>query len=320
MEEDKTKKEHIKKTISIPFSRFYDRLFTGSVTIITGCGRSGTSILGKLVGSMDGVEYLFEPTTPKYMIMEPAVCRAILFEDLVLPSLQGRNVNVDPDTESYSGYYITDEDLKIKWANKRRIDVLPRIINNKPQFVLKLTEVQGLTGQLDVLFPGVKFIHIIRNGMEVIQSMMRPNWYTDSYMDTNAVDWVTCVKREDEKFYNVPWFVSVEMDEKEWLNYNHATRCAAVWRLTVEKMLEFSSNVHIMRYEKLCKYPEMEVKDLITFLNENRDTMVKISGLTERHEEGIRMWEKTQYGDIIEQIQEPEKERFISRMKKLGYM
>ena len=320
MEEDKTKEEKVRKIIKIPFQGFYDQLFTGSVTIITGCGRSGTSILGKLIGSMDGVEYLFEPTTPKYMAMDPGLCRAILFEDFVLPSLQGRNVNIDQGTESFSGYYITDENLKEKWENKRRIDVLPRIMNNKPQFVFKLTEVQGLTGQFNVLFPDVKFIHIIRNGMEVIQSMMRPNWYTDSYMYTNAVDWVTCVKREDEKLYNVPWFVSVEMDEKEWLNYNHATRCAVVWRVTVRNMLEFSPNIHVMRYEKLCRYPEMEVRDLVTFLNENRDTKVGISSLTERHEEGIRTWEKTEYGDILEQIQEPEKERFIYRMKKLGYM
>ena len=320
MDKNKTEKEQIKKNISIPFSGFYDQLFTRSVTIITGCGRSGTSILGKLIGSMDGVEYLFEPTTPKYLMMEPALCRAILFEDFVLPSIQGRNINIDPITESYAGFYITDKELKNKWENKRRIDVLPRIINQKPQFVFKLTEVQGLSGQFNVLFPDVKFIHIIRNGMEVIQSMMKPNWYTDSYMNTNSVDWAMTVKREDGKVYNVPWFVSVEIGEKEWLDYNHATRCAVVWRVTVEKMLEFTPNVHVIRYEKLCKYPEMEIKDIVTFLNENRDTEVKISGLTQRHEESINTWEKTEYGDILEQIQEPEKERFIYRMKRLGYM
>ena len=33
----------------------------GKSILIGGCGRSGTTILGKLIGSLEGIEYYFEP-------------------------------------------------------------------------------------------------------------------------------------------------------------------------------------------------------------------------------------------------------------------
>ena len=306
--------------ISIPFVGFYEELFTNSVTIITGCGRSGTSILGKLIGSMNGVEYLFEPTTPKFANVEPVLCRSLMFEDFVLPALQGRNVNIDSGTESYTGYYETDESLRLKWENKRRIDILPKILNKKPQLVLKLTEMQGMLSHLNTTFPGVRMIHIIRNGIDVIQSMMKPNWYTDSYMQTNSVDWVSIYTDDKGISYNVPWFIAVEMDKEEWIKYNHETRCAAVWRVTVEKMTELHKNIHIIKYEDLCRNPELEMKGIIDFMNIERDTQVEKSDITERHISTIKEWEKSKYPDIIDKIQEPEKYKFIYLMEKLNYL
>ena len=306
--------------ISIPFVGFYEELFTNSVTIITGCGRSGTSILGKLIGSMNGVEYLFEPTTPKFANVEPVLCRSLMFEDFVLPALQGRNVNIDGGTESYTGYYETDESLRLKWENKRRIDILPKILNKKPQLVLKLTEMQGMLGHLNTTFPGVRMIHIIRNGIDVIQSMMKPNWYTDSYMQTNSVDWVSIYTDDEGISYNVPWFIAVEMDKEEWIKYNHETRCAAVWRVTVEKMIELHKNIHVMKYEDLCRNPELEMKGIIDFMNIERDTQVEKSDITERHISMIKEWEKSKYPNIIDKIQEPEKYIFTYLMKKLNYL
>lgn len=309
-----------KVSVSIPFADWYKSLFTNSVTIITGCGRSGTSILGKLIGSMNGTEYLFEPTAPKFLTVDSNLCRAVLFEDFVLPILQGRNININKTDESYSGFYMDDEELIEKWNNKRRIDILERLMKKKPQFVIKLTEVQGSLHQYEKIFPGVKFVHIIRNGMHVIQSMMRPNWYTDNYMITNSVDWV--VQREDSGGWlkNIPWFLTIEEETlRNWLEYNHATRCASVWRVTTDSMLFTDERVKTIRYEDLCNSANYVVRRLVDFLNKNRDSCVIESRLTHEHIKTINSFELTQYDDITDQIQEPEKTLFNKLMKRLKY-
>ena len=84
----------------------YKAIFKDRVVIITGVGRSGTSILGKLLGSMQPSHYLYEPAILKLM---PAIAGdnelgAILFEDYFLPLVQGRsfNFNVLEDSSIYN--------------------------------------------------------------------------------------------------------------------------------------------------------------------------------------------------------------------------
>ena len=85
----------------------YETVLQDRVIIITGAGRSGTTILGKLIGSMDPAFYFFEPTIVKfgYMHCDLDALRAIFVEDYVLPLIQGRNINSNENDDSYIGNY-----------------------------------------------------------------------------------------------------------------------------------------------------------------------------------------------------------------------
>ena len=45
----------------------YNKYLKNRVIIISGVGRSGTTILGKIIGSMENTFYFFEPAIMKYL-------------------------------------------------------------------------------------------------------------------------------------------------------------------------------------------------------------------------------------------------------------
>lgn len=304
----------------IPFGGWYLKYFTDRVTILTGVGRSGTSLLGRILGSMRPSYYHFEPNLPKFCIAIPDMLRCLFYEDHQLPQVQGRNLNIDPATESWSGHYIREWEIQSRWNLKRRLSVFDYLKNENAQIYIKLTEFQGMQDVASEAFPGVKFIHIIRNGNDVIGSSLRPGWYNDLYMAANVVDWVETRKDKDNTYYNIPYFVSCGDPEAAdyWKESNHVTRCAIAWRCCTRDHYEPKDNYRIIRYEDLVKYPDAQVENLRIWLGENRADQ-GTTGLTEKHIESIKAHKLSEYPDFTDQIEEPERGKFIALMEELKY-
>lgn len=311
----------------LPFMTWYKRFFTDRVVILTGVGRSGTSVMGRLMASFRPMYYFFEPSTPKALIPNPALLRLIFFEEHVLPLAQGRNLNGDPSTESWYNFYLTEEEIKYRWENKRRIDLLPIIMNQNAPVVIKLTEMSLMVESMRNAFPNCRFVHIIRNGNDVIQSAMRPGWYNDLYMAINSVDWVETRERsnpvkDETRFYNIPYFVSAWDSEAAdgWSDYNHATRCAAAWRCATEPMAasEDDNGIIIIRYEELCNNPGSVANDLHEFYKSRNEDIIR-TDMTNAYIENISKFKTTKYPDITDQIEEPERSKYLALMERLGY-
>ena len=84
----------------------YDCILRDRVIIVTGAGRSGTTILGKLIGSMEPAFYFFEPTLIKFGFRSSVdYIQAAFVEDYVLPTIQGRNINTNRKDDSWIGHY-----------------------------------------------------------------------------------------------------------------------------------------------------------------------------------------------------------------------
>lgn len=116
---------------------------------IVGCGRSGTSLLGKLLRLHPAVEYLFEPLarwaavdrrtdymrvhfrTPGFAVLDPA---------FVTPTLQRRFRDTFQPLTSHI------------------------LIEKSPINVMRI-------GYLDALSPGARYIHVIRDGHDVARSI-----------------------------------------------------------------------------------------------------------------------------------------------------
>ena len=270
----------------------YGKLLTDRVILITGAGRSGTTILGKIIGSMEPAYYLFEPSILKFIRRDLDGLRATIFEDYWMLQVQGRNLNVNMDEDSYLGNYNT-----FKFETKR-VEALKEC--SKSKLVIKLTEFQTRISDAVEIFPGLKVVHIYRDGLDVIDSMMKRGWYTDEYMKTGHLAWSK---------NNIPFFLDAQA-KRNWKKYNQATRCACVWRCSVDGLRERDNMLQI-RYEDL---PSMDFDGLAWWLN------LGITDLTRKHIKSVRGWKPTQHKDSLNDIQGPERNLFLSTMKRLKYV
>ena len=192
----------------------YENIFHKRVLIITGAGRSGTTILGKVIGSLKPTYYLFEPALMKLIPFLIAydqsnrrvyslLIRSILFEDYFLQVIHGRSLNYNVRDDSYIGNYVSQPDIEKRWNDlARRQDVINYIHNEDPLFVIKTPEFQPLCSIARQMFIEPKFIHVIRCGYDIVSSTLKRGWYTDTYMNNAIIDWVE--RRGDERNCNVP--------------------------------------------------------------------------------------------------------------------
>ena len=274
----------------------YKKLLIDRVIIITGAGRSGTTILGKLIGSMEPAYYLFEPSIMKFS-QDVEALRATIFEDYWLLQVQGRNINVNSHDDSFIWNYLPKHVF-----HPEREDALERMSRSK--LVIKLTEYQPMINDMRHVFPGCKFVHIIRNGNDVVDSMCRRGWYTDEYMKTGFLDWVD---------NGAPWFIDDD-SKLRWYGWNQETRAACVWRCSTEvgirergRLLTPHGDIFMATYEDLIDYTSL----LSEWLN------LRPTELTNQHALSIK--EPKEHPNIIDKIQQPERDKFLSLMGELGY-
>jgi hypothetical protein len=304
----------------------YDLIFRQRVLIITGVGRSGTTILGKVIGSLKATHYLFEPALMKLIPFLSAydesnrriyslLIRSLLFEDYFLQVIHGRNLNFNVRDNSYIGNYISQSDIEQRWNDlARRQDVIGYLESERATFVIKTPEFQPLCPVAQQIFSQPKFVHIIRNGNDVVLSAVKRGWYTDAYMNTAIVDWVE--KRGDEQSCNVPWYLDAESKE-HFPRWSQVTRAASVWRSLTESGMAFCvANPETciqLKYEDFVRSPTLFVAQF------ERAFGLESTEITKRHLDSIKSHKPSQYPSVYEDIEEPERDKFMSLMEELGY-
>lgn len=287
------------------------KLFKNRLVIITGVGRSGTTILGKVIGSMQPCFYLFEPALLKYLSSFPysEVFTKILFEDYFLPLIHGRG-NLNVNEWSYMGNYepvqkINDRQKRLQ----RRSDAIYYVKLNNPLWVIKSNEFQHLMSFARVHFHNPRYIHIIRNGYDVVRSAVSRGWYTDDYCNNDIVE-----NTYGGFAVRVPHFVSDHKDREKWAFWNAATRAACAWRhLTVQGMKykkKCPESVIQFRYEDFCRQPLKFSSYLSTKLN------LAQTELTMHH---IKTVHSPDLKPFNHNIDEPEQTKFYELNKRLGY-
>lgn len=298
----------------------------GRIVMLTGAGRSGTSILGKILGSMQHTYYLYEPAIMKLM---PVLCaasdqgarcasafRSILFEDYFSQLVHGRNLNWNAAEDSYVGHYMPKQEVEARWSEMtRRGEIVDYIKQTKPLFVVKTPEFQSLYAEFDRSFEHNVIIHIIRNGNDVVNSSVNRGWYTDEYMRQSIVDWVE--HNDNAEKCPVPWYIDEE-SKRYFSQWDQVTRAACVWRcLTEQGMARTAAKPATskeVRYESLCQSPEAIVGFLEQFFNVSR------SSITARHMRDIGAFKPKSYASVYPQLQEPEKSKYARLMSQLGYL
>lgn len=301
----------------------YDHIFANRTVLLTGMSRAGTSIMGKVVGSLANMIYLHEPVLMRYLpplaelghldaALASQALQGILFEDFMLQILQGRALNLKRSENSFSGHYQELRAIKARWQRyPRRGDVLDDL--RQPAcciFATKITDMQVILPLLARVFRGLKVIHIIRNGNAMISSSIRRGWFSDDYLNRAWPAWVLTTGAA-----NVPWFIPAE-DADRFARWNAETRMAYLWRFLTECGMAYGrgrEDYLEIRYEELMTDPEEVVRRCETFIGTRR------TPLTGRHLQAVRAHEATPHAEQRQAIEASELAQFDRLMRLLGY-
>ena len=279
---------------------YYKKLFDNRLLIITGAGRSGTSILGKLIGSHDLVYYLYEP----YIFKRPDIQLDTLMEDYFIPLVQGRNINLNEQEESFIGHYEAIDAHKTRnMLLGRREDAVSYIELNRPLFVIKSPESLFRTSEYKFI-NNLKVLNIVRNGYCVIQSALKRGWFQDGYSPLEM-----CYSGS-----NIPLYIPLDWKDL-WHSFSPVTRAAAVWCSLVDMAAIYSDRglIYNICYEDLCEDPDMLLPGLQKWLG----GIIKPSRITNYHIMSLSMRDKVEMG--VQDIQSPIREKFITLMGRYNY-
>jgi len=153
------------------------------VSFILGCGRSGTTILGKLLGSHDEVCYLFEPYHMWRAIL-PATDMIQLYGDNEARCKIDGDLITETEIQRFNA--CIHQELNRRGKNSRR--------------VLEKTPINAMRiPMLNTLSPKSQVLHLVRNGVDVVRSIDRLA-STNTYQMSGRGNWNQWWGRNNSKW------------------------------------------------------------------------------------------------------------------------
>ena len=226
-------KEFVKNTIF----HFQRNKYNFTPIFIIGCGRSGTTILGKTLSKHPEVKYLNErrdlwhKVYPQFNIWN---------QDTKNPQLFASNQDVDI-TKSYL---------------LKKLFFREQVIGKSSVLLEKLPINNFRLDFLHSTFPNSKYIYLTRNGLEVSTSIekriKKRNWFTGQKE--------TLLKKHAEKI-NCKTKVETDFEKGMW-----------EWKLSIDKSNVFFKNldnskfIHLS-YQDFINNPSEELKNIFDFMN-----------------------------------------------------
>lgn len=166
-----------------------------NTVLITGSARSGTSIFGKLFGSLDQTEYFFEPPTlfSLFSILDALPVHearllfdTFIYEELLLGALSGRAINLRGQDDSSIFNTKSEAEVARRLENTgRKVELDSSIANiavKVPDFVNRLPVISHALGLR-------RLVISIRDPSSTISSLLRRGWFTNSSLLNGEIIW-----------------------------------------------------------------------------------------------------------------------------------
>jgi hypothetical protein len=253
------------------------------MVILTGLPRSGTTILGRLVGSFRSVEYAFEPPVVAYLdaqsrhdILESStiseLLKVYLYYDYFAEFVHGRKYNFRPSDASNVLAMQTVPEILDKWNRVATMDDAVKTATEYT-FSFKFPGVYHVLSDFYNRFPTVHVVDIGRNLDRVLISLFNKQWFFDQNLGEDATGlWPF---HETNGQYVVPYLVA-EDDIEWWQTMSAETRTVYICNRLAEDRLAFEEQYgdrdtyHQIRYERLIDEPETITDELTTILGLSR--------------------------------------------------
>ncbi len=142
------------------------------VSFILGCGRSGTTILGKLLATHTEVLYLFEPYHV-WRAIQPATDMIQLYGEYDAHCVMGEEFVTNNEVKRFNACMLAE----LKRSRKKS----PRLIEKTPINAMRISFLESIS-------PSSPMLHLVRNGTDVVRSIERLS-STNTYQLSGKGDW-----------------------------------------------------------------------------------------------------------------------------------
>ena len=297
------------------FPTEYLGVLENNIVIVTGVGKSGTTIAALLMCSCSPTYHIYEPVLlkaipPDLDIGINFVTRVALLYDYIIPIARGMRIcDYEFQTVNSEWQWATCQRTRSERRGDPQFDgsnIQPHLFHENPLFVINILNGLSRIDQWKQVFPGMHVVHIVRNGFDVIASEMRRNWHEHDYY-LYALTWSADWLFAEEKW---PMPIYVEDEAREcWLKWTPITRAAHIWRTQV--------NMHPpdIRFEELTSEPLS-----VLHYYASRFKRLKKTELTEPWLRRLVLKKIPPHELTIKDIQEPERKKFKETMEKLEYL
>ena len=232
---------------------------TDKSIFITGGTRTGTSMMARMLYSLDHVEGFHEPAflyAYFYMIEEmdeapwKLLLESFVFEELLLSALAGRRLNFNEHDESSVFHSKTREEIAERLSRTHRHhDLVPRSRDYRIAF--KMPETVPMLERLRSYYPNMTFLVMLRRPETVIASLIQRGWYSDAQMRNPGGEWVFRDKSPDG-LRIAPWVPDSMIDE--FVAASEVDRCAMCY-IEQYKHLVSRTDCMVVDFDELNRRP-----------------------------------------------------------------
>jgi Sulfotransferase family len=238
--------------------------------VILGCPRSGTSFLGHSLRALPHSEILFGyhlPVTVPHLLNRP------LSDDVRQALAYGFRELLNNYMQSLHNSILA---TGRRWAQGKGSfsEVLEALQRRRPvQWLIYKEPVLSFAPEFAwEAFPGVRLIHIVRDGRDCADSLVRTyDSLSDERLKTLEAPEAPIGTRHGDRF--VPWWVEASR-EAEFLAVTQFARAAWMWKEMTRRCHRFFSDSNIkatarvleVKYEELVTAPVTEGRRIVDFL------------------------------------------------------
>lgn len=263
---------------------FYYELLNDTV-MISGIPRSGTSLLGKVIGSFKNFEYEFEPPLVNYfnalLKNKTEISSGIIIdilttyfvEDIIVNYLHGRKYNFRYQDDSCIFNMKSYREVMERLGNiENSAQALELLENSSIRFSFKSPGIFNVIPLLFDAYGNFKLVDIKRNLYSVVGSMVRKKWCSDEKLNDDYYN--TLSPYYDNSQLLLTYHIEDE-NEKSWKEKNEVERVVKlVINMSKNKLKTFEmikekydDRIYEIKYENLLKKPDKTVNKVSLFLN-----------------------------------------------------
>lgn len=250
--------------------------------LISGCARSGTTLVGKLIGSAKEVEYFFEPESlvGLYSVINSinssvyqTLFTSMLVEHLCANSISGRILNFNPNDDSCIYTCKSESEIAPRLDKSwRREEIHDRILGVIPAFKIP-SVLPRLPEYHFTCFPSSRVLCVVRDPCSIYRSMRVKKWFSERanvlfpFFDSH----------QSGSSLGIPYWVE-SRNLEEWLDMSDIQKFAYYYSLVYESALSAGSKFNIIDYSRFVLNPSKIAHSLfdslgLSFGSKTRDVL-----------------------------------------------